>query len=62
MTWRESYALHNEDNPFLALTQFSTMKTMTTIGKGQQPPQVRLSLMRKSVTRGTNTEAHLQGA
>ena len=46
----------------LARTHFSTTKTMTTIGKGQGPPQARLSLMWKSVTKGTNAEAHLQGA
>ena len=62
MTWRESYALHNKDNPLLTLTRFSMMKTMTAIGKGQGPLQARLSLMRKNVTRGANAEAHLQGA
>ena len=46
----------------LARTHFSTMKTMTTIGKGQGPPQARLSLMWKSVTKGVNAVAHLQGA
>ena len=54
--------MHNEDNPLIALTRFTTMKTMTTIGKDQEPPQARLSLMWKSVTRGANAEAHLQGA
>ena len=46
----------------LTRTHFSMTKTMTTIGKGQGPPQERLSLMWKSVTKGTNAEAHLQGA
>ena len=35
---------------------------MTTIGKGQGPLKVRLSLMLKSVTKGADAEAHLQGA
>ena len=46
----------------IAWTHFSTMKLMTTIGKGQRPPQTRLSLTWKSVTKGANAEAHLQGA
>ena len=46
----------------LAWTHFSTTKTMTTVGKGQGPPQARLSLMWKSITKGMNAEAHLQGA
>ena len=46
----------------LARTRSSTTKTMTTIGKGQGPPQARLSLMWKSITKGANAEAHLQGA
>ena len=54
--------MHNEDNPLLALTRFMTMKTMTTIGKDREPPQARLSLMWKSVARGANAEANLQGA
>ena len=62
MTWRESCTLHNEDNPLLAQTHLSTMKTMMTIGKGLGPPQVRLSLMWRNVTKGANAKAHLQGA
>ena len=46
----------------LAQTHLSMTKTMTTIGKGPRPPQVRLSLMWKSVTKGVNAETHLQGA
>ena len=33
--------------------------TMTTIGKDREPPQARLSLIWKSITRGANAEAHL---
>ena len=54
--------MHNKDNPVLALTRLTTMKTMMTIGKDQEPPQTRPSLMWKSVTRGVNAEAYLQGA
>ena len=54
--------MHNEDNPLLALTRLTTMKTMTTIGKDREPPQARLSFMWKSITRGANAETHLQGA
>ena len=46
----------------LAQTHLSTTKTMTTIGKGPRPPQVRLSLMWRNVTKGANAEAHLQRA
>ena len=46
----------------LAQTRLSTTKTMTTIGKGLGPPQARLSFTRRNVTKGTNAEAHLQGA
>ena len=46
----------------LAWTHFSTTKTMTTVGKGQGPLQARLSLMWKSITKGVNAEALLQGA
>ena len=46
----------------LAQTHLSTTKMMTTTGKGPGPPQARLSLTRRNVTKGANTEAHLQGA
>ena len=51
--------MHNEGNLILTLTHLTMMKTMMTIGKDQEPFQVRLSLMKKSITRGVNTEAHL---
>ena len=54
--------MHNKDNPVLALTRLTTMKTMMTIGKDQEPPQTRPSLMWKSITKGTNAKAHLQWA
>ena len=46
----------------LVRTHFSKTKMMTTISKGQGPLQARLYLMWKSVTKGVNAEAHLQGA
>ena len=46
----------------LAQTHLSTTKTMTTIGKGPGPPQARLSVMWRNLTKGTNVEAHLQRA
>ena len=47
--------MHNEGSLILALTRL----TMMTISKDREHPQARLSLMRKSVTRGVNAEAHL---
>ena len=46
----------------LARTHLSTTKMMTTIGKGPGPPQARLSLMWRNVTKAVNAGAHLQGA
>ena len=54
--------MHNEGNLILALTRLMIIKMMMTIGKDREPPQVRLSLMRKSITRGANAKAHLLGA
>ena len=51
--------MHNESNLILTLTCLTMMKTMMTIGKDREPPKTRLSLMRKSATRGANVEAHL---
>ena len=51
--------MHSEGNLNLALTRLTVMKTMMTIGKDREPPQAKLSLTRKSVTRGVNTEAYL---
>ena len=54
--------MHNKGNLILALTCLTMMKMMMTIGKDREPPQVRLSFIRKSVTRGANAEAYLLGA
>ena len=54
--------MHNEGNLILALTCPLMMKAMMTIGKDREPLQVRLSLMKKSITRGVNVKAHLLGA
>ena len=54
--------MHNKDNLILVLTCLTMMKMMMIIGKDREPPQARLSLMRKSVTRGVNAEAYLLGA
>ena len=54
--------MHNEGDIILALICPSMMKAIMTIGRDREPPKARLSLMRKSVTRGANTEAHLLGA
>ena len=54
--------MHNEGNLILALTRLTMMKTMMTISKDQEHPQARLSLMRKSVTRGANAKSHILGA
>ena len=51
--------MHSEGNLILALTRLTVMKMMMTIGKDQEPPQAKLSLMRKSITKGANAEAHL---
>ena len=51
--------MHNEGDLILTLTCPPMMKTMMTIGKDREPPQVRLSLMRKSITRGANAKAYL---
>ena len=51
--------MHNEGNLILALTRLMIIKMMMTIGKDREPPQVRLSLMRKSITRGANAKAYL---
>ena len=51
--------MHSERNLILALTRLTVMKTMMTIGKDREPPQAKLSLTRKSITRGANVEAHL---
>ena len=51
--------MHNEGNLILALTRLTMMKTMMTISKDREHPQARLSLVRKSVTRGANAEAYL---
>ena len=37
-------------------------KATMTIGKDREPFQVRLSLMKKSITRGVNVKVHLLGA
>ena len=54
--------MHNEGNLILALAHLTMMKMTMTIGKDREPYQARLSLMRKSVTRGANAEAHPLGA
>ena len=53
--------MHNEGDLILALTCSPMMKATMTIGKDQEPFQVRLSLMKKSITRGVNVKAHLLG-
>ena len=54
--------MHNEGDLFLTVTCPSTMKAMMTIGRDREPLQARPSLMKKSITRGANVEAHLLGA
>ena len=51
--------MHNESNLILTITRLTRMKMMMTIGKDREPSQARLSLMRKSATKGANAEAHL---
>ena len=52
----------NESDLILTLTYPLMMKAMMTIGRDQEPLQVRPSLMKKSITRGTNADAHFLGA
>ena len=54
--------MHNEGDFILTLTCPLMMKVMMTIGRDREPLQVRLSLMKKSITKGANAEAHLLGA
>ena len=53
--------MHNEGDFILTLTCPPMMKVMMTIGRDREPLQVRLSLMKKSITKGANAEAHLLG-
>ena len=48
--------------PLAALTHPSMTKMTTTTGKGPGPPPARLSLTRRSVTKGASVEVHLQRA
>ena len=54
--------MHNEGDLILTLTCPLMMKAMTTIGRDQEPLKARPFLMKKSITRGANAEAHLLGA
>ena len=54
--------MHSEGDLILTLTCPPMMKAMITIGRDREPLQVRPSLMKKSTTKGANTEAHLLGA
>ena len=54
--------MHNEGDLILTLTCPLMMKAMMTIGRDREPLQARPSLMKKSITRGANAEAHLLGA
>ena len=54
--------MHNEGNLILILTCPPMMKVIMTIGIDREPLQARLSFMKRSITRGTNAEAHLLGA
>ena len=54
--------MHNEGDLILALTCLLMMKVMMTIGKDQEPLKARLSLMKKSITRGINAKSRLLGA
>ena len=54
--------MHNKGDLNLALTCPPMMKAMMTIGKDREPLKARLSLMKKSITRGINVKAHLLGA
>ena len=54
--------MHNEGDLILALTCHLVMKAMMTIGKDREPLKARLSLMKKSITRGVNAKAHLPRA
>ena len=53
--------MHNESDLILTLTYLPMMKAMITIGTDREPLQARPSLMKESITRGANTEAHLLG-
>ena len=59
---KRNCAMHNKGVLILTLTCPPMMKAMMTIGRDQEPLQVRPSLMKKSITRGTNADAHLLGA
>ena len=54
--------MHNKGDLILALTCHPETKVMTTMGKDGEPLQARLSLMKKSITRGVNAKARLLGA
>ena len=54
--------MHNKGDLILALTCPPMMKATMTIGKDREPLKARLSLMKKSITRGVNVKAHLLGA
>ena len=54
--------MHNEGGLILALTCHPVTKAMMIIGKDREPLQVRLSLMKKSITKGVNVKAYLLGA
>ena len=54
--------MHNEADLILALTCPPMMKAIMTIGKDRELLKARPSLMKKSITRGANAEAHLLGA
>ena len=54
--------MHNEGDLILALTCHPVTKVMMTIGKDQEPLKARLSLMKKSITRGINAKSRLPGA
>ena len=53
--------MNNEGDLILTLTCPPMMKAMTTIGRDREPLKARPSLMKKSITRGANTKAHLLG-
>ena len=50
--------MHNEGDLILSLTCPPMMKAMMTIGRDREPLKARLSPMKKSITKGVNTEAH----
>ena len=54
--------MHNEGDLILNLTYPPMMKVIMTIGRDREPLKVKLFLMKKSITKGADVEAHLLGA